>query len=94
MPIHRTASQLTEVRTLLRQVVPNKNFAVFGSRTREFVKPHADLDILCEDSLAPLERARLEIAFEESDLPFRVDILARDDLGQIAKKPTDLVPIT
>ena len=94
MPIHLTASQLAEVRTLLRQTVPNKNFAVFGSRTRDHVKPHADLDILCEDALSPLERARLEMAFEESDLPFRVDVLAQDDLGQSAIRPTDLVPIT
>ncbi len=48
---------------------------VFGSRAHRGAKPFSDLDLLVLG--APLEaklRGALEEAFDESDLPFRVDI--------------------
>lgn len=48
---------------------------VFGSRAQHAVKPFSDLDLLVLG--APLDaklRGALEEAFDESDLPFRVDI--------------------
>ncbi len=48
---------------------------VFGSRAHRRAKPFSDLDLLVLGT--PLEaqlRGTLEEAFDESDLPFRVDI--------------------
>ena len=48
---------------------------VFGSRAQHRAKPFSDLDLLVlGEPLGPGLRGALEEAFDESDLPFRVDI--------------------
>jgi predicted nucleotidyltransferase len=48
---------------------------VFGSRAQHRAKPFSDLDLLVLGApLGPALRGALEEAFDESDLPFRVDI--------------------
>jgi predicted nucleotidyltransferase len=49
----------------------------FGSRARGAAKPYSDLDLVVirEQPLDIAELAQLADAFEESDLPWRVDIV-------------------
>lgn len=52
------------------------NFYVFGSRTKNKARPLSDLDLCIKDT-APIPFRTLaarEAAFEESDLPFKVDV--------------------
>ena len=68
---------LDKVRTILRQYVPKCEVRAFGSRVNCTAKNYSDLDLavvgsgkLSDDTLRHLKEA-----FEESDLPFRVDVL-------------------
>ena len=65
------------VKKILSETAPNCEARVFGSRVNGNPKDYSDLDI----ALASSERlslntlGKIEEAFEESDIPFRVDIL-------------------
>ena len=69
--------QLEQVRQILRRWVPDRRVAAFGSRVRGGARPHSDLDLLVlgEEPLPRETLFRLKDAFEESDLPFRVDVV-------------------
>nr|WP_228518410.1 MULTISPECIES: nucleotidyltransferase domain-containing protein [unclassified Gluconobacter] len=62
---------------ILNEIVPDREVRAFGSRVTGKAKPFSDLDLaVMGDGPLPLEtRARLEEAFSESDLPWKVDIL-------------------
>jgi uncharacterized protein len=66
------------VTDILRTILPaNAEVYVFGSRARGTDKRAADLD-LAIDAATPLDKSimyRLADAFEESDLPYRVDLV-------------------
>ena len=66
------------VQAILAEHLPaSARIRVFGSRATGRAKPRSDLD-LAIDAGRPLtlpEMANLSDAFEESDLPFRVDIV-------------------
>ena len=51
------------------------SFYVFGSRVKGTAKPFSDLDLAVEETLLMRERSLLETMFEESDLPFKVDLI-------------------
>jgi predicted nucleotidyltransferase len=53
------------------------NTYVIGSRARKTEKKGSDLDLLLDlaQPMALLERAKLDDCFEESDLPYRVDLV-------------------
>ena len=68
---------LETVRRILAEHVPECEVRAFGSRVNGAVKIYSDLDLavvgsgkLSDDTLRCLKEA-----FEESDLPFRVDVL-------------------
>jgi type I restriction enzyme S subunit len=65
------------VRRILKAWAPSREVWVFGSRARDSAKPHSDLDLAIQgdEPLAADARAGLVDAFEESDLPFRVDVV-------------------
>jgi type I restriction enzyme S subunit len=69
------------VQRLLAERVPAREVRAFGSRVRGRAKPTADLDLVVmgEERIADLIQAELRADFEESDLPFRVDLLAWRD---------------
>lgn len=56
---------------------------VFGSRAAETHKPYSDLDLLLEatPSLSPRQLALIRDDLEESNLPYRVDIVADHELA-------------
>jgi type I restriction enzyme S subunit len=69
------------VQRLLAERLPAREVRAFGSRVRGRAKPTADLDLVVmgEERIADLIQAELRADFEESDLPFRVDLLAWRD---------------
>lgn len=56
---------------------------VFGSRIGPAYRPASDLDLLLDSEVSiPLSTlARLKEAFEDSDLPFRVDVVLRSAIS-------------
>ena len=81
-----THGQHRDVLAVLRAFAPDHEAMAFGSRVRvgseaHPLKPHADLDIaLMGSPLEAHEMFALRDAFSESDLPFRVDVMMREDL--------------
>ena len=72
-----TDEQLKVILDILQQYVPDAEVRVFGSRYNLTARKYSDLDlvILDQDKLDLKLFANLRETFEESDLPFRVDIL-------------------
>jgi uncharacterized protein len=81
-----TPHELHTVQHVLRTCAPHHQALAFGSRVqtsllRKACKNHSDLDIaLAGPHLALHDMFALRDAFSESDLPFRVDVVMRDDL--------------
>ena len=66
------------VETILVEHLPHKaSVWIFGSRARQTAKKASDLDLLIDAGreLRYEEFIALDIAFEESDLPYNVDIV-------------------
>lgn len=68
---------LALVRAILARHVPDRTVVAFGSRATGTAKPWSDLDlaILGDERLPVVVLARLALDFEESTLPFRVDVV-------------------
>ncbi len=68
---------LETVRKILNRFVPEAEIIVFGSRIHGTAKPCSDLDlaIKAESALDWKVLEDIKEAFQESELPFRVDIL-------------------
>jgi predicted nucleotidyltransferase len=69
---------LNQVRSILREWVPNCEVWAFGSRVHQRgLKPFSDLDLvlLIEPPLDEAYCSRIKEAFSESDLPIRVDVV-------------------
>jgi len=68
---------LETIQRILREHVPACEVRAFGSRVNGTTKSYSDLDLAVVGSgrLADDTLRRLKEAFEESDLPFRVDVL-------------------
>lgn len=62
---------------ILQKHVPECEVRAFGSRITRTVKPYSDLDlaVVGKEKLANKTLYALKDDFEESDLPFRVDVL-------------------
>jgi len=75
--IDLSAVDLSVVREILAAYVPDCEVRVFGSRVTSIAKEFSDLDlvILCDTRIDTGLVAGIESAFEESDLPIRVDVL-------------------
>ncbi len=89
------------VRDIIRRHLPSARVKLVGSRARGRAKPYSDIDLLFiePDKLDPVVRARLRLAFEESDLPFKVDLLECSSLApelreQFLADALDLMPPT
>lgn len=77
MSIDLEARVLQQVREVLRAHVPECEVWVFGSRVTNAAKRFSDLDLaIVSPTALPVRRlALLASAFEESDLPIKVDIV-------------------
>ena len=82
-PIAMTAEERQTVQALLRRHLPGAAAWVHGSRAKQTSHPASDLDLVV---FAPPEHRRrvaeLREACEESNLPFRVDVLVWDSLPE------------
>ena len=65
------------IQDILKQYVPVCEVRAFGSRAKQTAKKYSDLDlaVIGKDKLASETLFQLREAFEESDLPFRVEVL-------------------
>ena len=75
--------ELVEVRRILRENLPGWEVRAFGSRVTGQAKSWSDLDLVV---MAPArihwnELGRVKEVFQESDLPFRVELLDWNDLS-------------
>jgi predicted nucleotidyltransferase len=68
---------LETVKRIVDELMPEGEVFIFGSRAKGPTKPHSDLDILIKGltGVDAKTMRKLKSAFEESDLPFRVDVL-------------------
>lgn len=75
--IDMTPQERAIVLRILNEIVPDRDVRAFGSRVTGKAKPFSDLDlaIMGDEPLSLETRARLEEAFSESELPWKVDVL-------------------
>lgn len=91
-----SADELATVKEILATHIPEVRVSAFGSRVSGSPRKHSDLDLMImnEVPLEPISLAKLKEAFEESNLPFKVDLLewaqAKEDFKKIIG---DLSPI-
>ncbi|HMP72837.1 MAG TPA: nucleotidyltransferase domain-containing protein [Kiritimatiellia bacterium] len=78
------AQTLSELRNILEQYLPESEVFLVGSRARGTDKPYADVDLLLirPPRLSKERRALIKSAFEESNIPYRVDLIEADDLTE------------
>ena len=72
-----------DVTRILREYLPHAEVRLVGSRAKGDAKPYADVDLLiiADKPLSPEIRALLNTAFEESNIPYKVDLLDDYDLS-------------
>ena len=81
--IDLTPEQRRIILGLLRTHLPNVTVWAYGSRVRWNARPYSDLDLVAFTAPGQESQlANLKDAFEESNLPFGVDLLAWDDLPE------------
>lgn len=82
-----TPAQRKAILALLKRHIPDVPVWAFGSRVTWTSRPESDLDLAAFST--PDQKGRiseLKEAFEESDLPFRVDLLVWDELPEKFQK--------
>ena len=81
--IDLTAAQRKEVAALLQRYLPDTEVWAYGSRVKFTAKPHSDLNMVAFASKEQSQAiANLRGAFEESYLPFRVDLFVWDEVPE------------
>ena len=86
-PIDITAEQRKTVLALLQRHLPGTAAWVYGSRVKWTSRPQSDLDLVVFTT--PEQQPQigdLREAFEESNLPFRVDLFVWDDVPESFRK--------
>lgn len=65
------------IKKIFREFTPGASVLAFGSRVNGNFKEWSDLDLVVipKSPLSPMAMTRLKSAFEESDLPYRVDVM-------------------
>lgn len=79
---------LFSIKQILQKHLPEIEIKAFGSRVSGKAKPYSDLDlvIMGNQKVDPHVLAQLKEDFEESDIPFRVEILDGCDITDDFKK--------
>jgi predicted nucleotidyltransferase len=70
-----TSRNLRTIRKILEEFEYVQEAYVFGSRAMGTHRPGSDLDLVIKNDVDPNDLIGLHAAFEESDLPFRVDVI-------------------
>lgn len=72
-----SARQLDTIAGILARHCPNiERAALFGSRAMGSHKRHSDIDLVLYGDIAPAAVDRLWTLFDESSLPYKVDVQA------------------
>lgn len=87
--------QLRIIRTLLQEYVPHCDVRAFGSRVTGRFKPQSDLDIaiIHNQPIDALVLAKLRLAFEESPLPWKVDVIEYHAVSPAFRRAIDFVNV-
>ena len=86
-PIDITADQGKTILVLLERYLPDTTAWVYGSRANWTSRPQSDLDMVVFATPEQNDRvSELREAFEESDLPFRVDLFVWDTVPEEFRK--------
>lgn len=82
-PIDINPTHLETIQHILDEYVPDCEVRAFGSRAKWNARDYSDLDlaIVGQQPLGWRVLGRLETAFRESDLPFKVDVLDWHDIS-------------
>lgn len=89
MKLKLSASELILVKRILTShLPPHTKVWVFGSRLTNKVKPFSDLDLLIDagNELPPKTLIDLADEFDESDLPYKVDLLDWHSIDESFRK--------
>ncbi len=86
-PIDITASQRKAILALLEKYLPNTTAWVYGSRVKWTSRPQSDLDLVVFPTPNQERKVSdLREAFEESNLPFQVDLFVWDEVPEQFRK--------
>ena len=77
-----SASEFVCLRSLLARRLPGREVRAFGSRVQGRAKPHSDLDLVVMAPITDLERFEFNADLDDSDLPFRVDVVVWQELAE------------
>jgi predicted nucleotidyltransferase len=85
--INLSDQALSLIKFILSTYVPNYPIWLFGSRTTPNIKPYSDVDlaIISNTPLPTKTLAELEMAFAQSDLPYKVDLVEWSALDETFK---------
>ncbi|HNZ54790.1 MAG TPA: nucleotidyltransferase domain-containing protein [bacterium] len=88
--IDLSPKHLETVREILKYHLPVCEVRVFGSRIKGTAKSYSDLDIalVCKEKIQRKKLHEIREAFEESDLPIRIDII---DFNAISKEFQEVI---
>ncbi len=80
--------EIEVIKGIVLKHLPCVKIMAFGSRVNGQAKPHSDLDIALDNNgkISGLILAQIENDFEESSLPFRVDIIDWHHISQEFKE--------
>lgn len=83
--------ELDKIIEILNRFVSNHKVVAFGSRVRGNAKKYSDLDIAIygKEKLDVKTIAQIKEEFEETDIPFRIDILDYNNISDEFKKIID-----
>jgi predicted nucleotidyltransferase len=78
-----TPAQQALLLQMVQQFLPNVSVWAFGSRVKGNARPTSDLDLVTFAKLSQKPQVfALQEALEESNLPFKVDLLIWDDIPE------------
>jgi predicted nucleotidyltransferase len=84
-PVPRHGLTARQVETLRRVLAPFadrvESAALFGSRATGTARPESDIDLVVHGPVTDRDVGRMQVEFEESDLPMTVDVVAYDRIA-------------
>jgi len=79
------------IQSLIKKYLPSVTVWVYGSRVKGTAQPHSDLDmIVFVTEQQKLQVSDLQEAFDDSVLPFRVDLFVWNDVPKEFHKTIEL----
>jgi predicted nucleotidyltransferase len=77
MAIQLNETEKTTIKNILKSILPNVQFKIFGSRAKGTAKKYSDLDLvlITETPVSLAKLSELEEEFANSDIPFKIDIV-------------------